>query len=102
MDINIFTYLARNLSIRSPRNGCLHAESDSLDSITKEAKSNGLIMTSHNLVDADRSSSFTSIYSKREQKGTNQDCFVVWEVRLYALRIVAFCYNCSFKIVSFI
>ncbi|GAA0185568.1 protein phosphatase [Lithospermum erythrorhizon] len=74
-----FTGLARNLSIRSPRKSYLDAQSDDLDSITKEARNNGLVLTSPCIVDAKSSGSFTSIYSKRGQKGINQDCFVVWE-----------------------
>ncbi|KAG9130503.1 hypothetical protein Leryth_023344 [Lithospermum erythrorhizon] len=74
-----FNDLARNISTRSPRKMCHYAKSDTLDSIIKEARSDGLISTSPTVVDANSSTNFTSIYSKRGQKGINQDCFVVWE-----------------------
>ncbi|KAK1293065.1 putative protein phosphatase 2C 34 [Acorus calamus] len=53
---------------------------EAADALTREAKKNGLISKSSGTVSAESSgSSFASVYSKRGEKGINQDCFVVWE-----------------------
>jgi hypothetical protein len=48
--------------------------------MAKEAKKNDLILCSSGTVNVDGSNNFASVFSKRGQKGTNQDCCIVWEV----------------------
>ncbi|KAK1315634.1 putative protein phosphatase 2C 73 [Acorus calamus] len=53
---------------------------EAADALAREAKKNGLISKSSGTVSAESSGSFfASVYSKRGEKGVNQDCFVVWE-----------------------
>ncbi|GAU49437.1 hypothetical protein TSUD_181840 [Trifolium subterraneum] len=47
--------------------------------MAKEAKKNDLILCSSDTVNVDGSNNFASVFSKRGQKGTNQDCCIVWE-----------------------
>ncbi|KAK1278634.1 putative protein phosphatase 2C 34 [Acorus gramineus] len=53
---------------------------EAADALAREAKKSGLISKSSGTVSAESSGSFfASVYSKRGEKGVNQDCFVVWE-----------------------
>ncbi|XP_059648467.1 probable protein phosphatase 2C 34 [Cornus florida] len=52
---------------------------EAAEAMVKEAKKNNLILRSSGTVSVDGSNNFASVFSKRGQKGVNQDCFVVWE-----------------------
>lgn len=78
---SMFSGLARSLSIKKGKNN--HGNSDARDAaeaMAKEAKKNDMILRSSGIVNVDGSNNFASVFSKRGQKGTNQDCCIVWEV----------------------
>ncbi|MED6138624.1 hypothetical protein PIB30_076087 [Stylosanthes scabra] len=52
---------------------------DAAEAMAKEAKKNDLILCSSGTVNVDGSKNYASIFSKKGQKGVNQDCCVVWE-----------------------
>ncbi|RVW97905.1 putative protein phosphatase 2C 73 [Vitis vinifera] len=52
---------------------------EAVEVMAKEAKKNDLILHSSGFVNVNGSNNFTSLYSKRGEKGVNQDCFIVWE-----------------------
>ncbi|XP_062108667.1 probable protein phosphatase 2C 34 [Humulus lupulus] len=52
---------------------------ETADALSKEAKKNELISRSSGIVKSQNSDNLSSIFSKRGQKGINQDCLVVWE-----------------------
>ncbi|MED6156423.1 hypothetical protein PIB30_014389 [Stylosanthes scabra] len=52
---------------------------DAAKAMAKEAKKNDLILCSSGTVNVDGSKNYASIFSKKGQKGVNQDCCVVWE-----------------------
>ncbi|XP_050223613.1 probable protein phosphatase 2C 34 [Mercurialis annua] len=76
---SMFNGLARSFSsIRKGTSiGCDGREA--ADEMVKEAKRNDLILRSSGFVSVDGSKNFASVFSKRGEKGTNQDCFIVWE-----------------------
>ncbi|XP_031276001.1 probable protein phosphatase 2C 34 [Pistacia vera] len=49
------------------------------EAMAKEAKKDDLILRSSGFVNVDGSNNFASVFSKRGQKGVNQDCAIVWE-----------------------
>lgn len=78
---SMFSGLARSLSIKKGKNN--HGNSDARDAaeaMAKEAKKNDMILRSSGIVNVDGSNNFASVFSKRGQKGVNQDCCIVWEV----------------------
>nr|GLL31820.1 probable protein phosphatase 2C 34 [Ipomoea trifida] len=48
--------------------------------MAKMAKKSDLILRSSGAINVDGSRNFASVFSKRGEKGINQDCFIVWEV----------------------
>ncbi|KAF8401418.1 hypothetical protein HHK36_012357 [Tetracentron sinense] len=74
----LFNRLARSLSIKKGTCGN-DGGREAVDAMAKEAKKNDLILRSSGIVNADGSNNFASVFSKRGQKGVNQDCFIVWE-----------------------
>ncbi|GMI85021.1 E Growth-Regulating 2 [Hibiscus trionum] len=52
---------------------------DAAEAMAKDAKRNDLILRSSGSVNVDGSNNFASVFSKRGQKGVNQDCAIVWE-----------------------
>ncbi|KAL1350703.1 hypothetical protein HN51_014721 [Arachis hypogaea] len=52
---------------------------DAAEAMAREAKKNDLILCSSGTVNVDGSKNYASIFSKKGQKGVNQDCCVVWE-----------------------
>ncbi|KAL3538212.1 hypothetical protein ACH5RR_001578 [Cinchona calisaya] len=76
----MFNELARSLSIKKKRSyfgSC--GGGDAVEAMTKEAKKNDLILTSSGTVNVDGSKNFAAVFSKRGEKGVNQDCCMVWE-----------------------
>ncbi|CAL1397303.1 unnamed protein product [Linum trigynum] len=49
------------------------------EELAKDAKRNELILSSSGIVKSTKSNNFSSVCSRRGQKGVNQDCLVVWE-----------------------
>ncbi|KAK6119059.1 hypothetical protein DH2020_047196 [Rehmannia glutinosa] len=52
---------------------------EAVEAMAKNAKKNELILRTSGIVNVDRSNNLASVFSKRGQKGVNQDCFIVWE-----------------------
>eukprot|EP00262_Sarcandra_glabra_P006641 TRINITY_DN18_c5_g1_i1.p1 TRINITY_DN18_c5_g1~~TRINITY_DN18_c5_g1_i1.p1 ORF type:complete len:361 (-),score=47.89 TRINITY_DN18_c5_g1_i1:47-1129(-) len=71
---SLFDGLARSLSIRRG-NRCSDDDvgREAADSMAKDAKKRDLILSSSG------SNGVASFFTKRGEKGVNQDCFVVWE-----------------------
>lgn len=53
---------------------------EAAEAMAKEAKRNDMILSSSGTVNIDGSNNFASVFSKKGQKGVNQDCCLVWEV----------------------
>ncbi|KAM0064346.1 putative protein-serine/threonine phosphatase [Helianthus debilis subsp. tardiflorus] len=52
---------------------------EAAEAMAKDAKKNEMILRSSGTVNAKGSNNFSSVYSKRGEKGVNQDCCIVWE-----------------------
>lgn len=81
---SMFNGLVRSLSIKKGRYSGKCSRDEAVEVMAKEAKKNDLILRSSGSVNANGSANFASVYSKRGEKGVNQDCFIVLEV--YAFR----------------
>lgn len=78
---SMFNGLARSLSIKKPKNsnGKSYAM-EAAEEMAREAKKKELILKSSGCINADGSHNLASVFSKRGEKGVNQDCAIVWEV----------------------
>ncbi|XP_059652357.1 probable protein phosphatase 2C 73 [Cornus florida] len=76
---SMFNGLARTLSIKKGRNSGNYEGKEAAEVMAKEAKKNDLILRSSGTVNINGSNNFASLFSKRGEKGVNQDCFIVWE-----------------------
>ncbi|XP_043697177.1 probable protein phosphatase 2C 34 [Telopea speciosissima] len=76
---SLFNGLARTLSVRRGKNCRIDVGKEAAEAMAKEAMKNDLILRSPGIVNADGSNNFASVFSKRGNKGVNQDCFIVWE-----------------------
>ncbi|GFP79137.1 probable protein phosphatase 2c 73 [Phtheirospermum japonicum] len=77
---SMFNGLARSFSIKktkSPNNNCDGREA--VEAMAKDAKKNDLILRTSGIVNIDGSRNLASVFSKRGEKGVNQDCCIVWE-----------------------
>ncbi|KAK6915636.1 PPM-type phosphatase-like domain, partial [Dillenia turbinata] len=75
----IFNGLARSLSIKKGKISRNCGGREAAEAMVKDAKKNDLILKSSGVVSADGSNNFVAVFSKRGQKGVNQDCCIVWE-----------------------
>ncbi|CAA0815605.1 Probable protein phosphatase 2C 34 [Striga hermonthica] len=80
---SMFNGLARSLSMKiskNLKNNCETYDSrDVVESMAKDAKKNDLILKNSGIIDVDGSNNLASVFSKRGEKGVNQDCCIVWE-----------------------
>ncbi|KAL2468633.1 putative protein phosphatase 2C 73 [Forsythia ovata] len=80
---SMFNGLARSLSTKKTKNlknnGGNSDAREAVETMIKDAKKNDLILRSSGTVNVSRTKNFASVFSKRGQKGVNQDCCVVWE-----------------------
>lgn len=76
----MFNGLARSFSFKKGRNSGKCSGREAAEAMAKEAKKNGLILRTSGTVNVDGSNNFASVFSKKGQKGANQDCSIVWEV----------------------
>ncbi|KAL2490444.1 putative protein phosphatase 2C 73 [Abeliophyllum distichum] len=80
---SMFNGLAKSLSTKKTKslknNGGNSDAREAVETMIKDAKKNDLILRSSGTVNVSRSKNFASVFSKRGQKGVNQDCCVVWE-----------------------
>lgn len=79
---SMFNGWARSFSIKKASSSGNCGGREAVEVMAKEAKKNDLILHSSGFVNVNGSNNFTSLYSKRGEKGVNQDCFIVWEVCL--------------------
>ncbi|XP_022965805.1 probable protein phosphatase 2C 34 [Cucurbita maxima] len=78
----MFNGLARSFSFKKGRNaGSLANEGgrEAAKAMVKEAKKKDSILCNSGFLNAEGSESFASVFSKRGNKGVNQDCCIVWE-----------------------
>lgn len=75
----IFNGLARSFSFKKGRSTGDCDVREAAETMAKEAKKNDLILCSSGIVNANGSENFASVFSKRGEKGANQDCCIVWE-----------------------
>ncbi|KDP23431.1 hypothetical protein JCGZ_23264 [Jatropha curcas] len=76
---SMFNGLARSLLIRKGKNYDSGDGREAAEEMAKEAKKNDLILRSSGFINLDGSKNSASGFSKRGEKGTNQDCFIIWE-----------------------
>lgn len=82
---SMFNGLARSISsikkTKSLKNTCASSDGkEAVKAMAKDAKRNDLILRSSGIVNVEGSNNLASVYSKRGEKGANQDCCIVWEV----------------------
>ena len=78
---SMFNGLARSFSIKRVKNsGNGVVGREVVEAMEKDAKKNELILRSSGVVNVDGSKNFASVFTRRGQKGVNQDCCIVWEV----------------------
>ncbi|KAK9136793.1 hypothetical protein Sjap_007387 [Stephania japonica] len=69
-----------SLSIKKGRNRCGDDIGREItEEMAKEAKKNGLMLHSSGVVHVQGSNNFASVFTRRGEKGANQDCLIVWE-----------------------
>lgn len=85
---SMFNSLARSFSNKKAKNnnGKSYAK-EAADEMAREAKKKAMILKSSGCVHADGSNNLASVFSRRGEKGVNQDCAIVWEVHYYLLMI---------------
>ncbi|KZV43665.1 Phosphatase 2C family protein isoform 1 [Dorcoceras hygrometricum] len=80
---SMFSGIARSLSMkRTPSSKSKNQKSDGnevVDAVGKNAKKEELILRTSGVVSIEGSKNVASVYSKRGEKGVNQDCSIVWE-----------------------
>jgi len=52
-----------------------------VEAMAKEARKNEMLLSSSGIIKSDKSNNFSCVFTKKGQKGFNQDCLIVWEVR---------------------
>lgn len=55
---------------------------EAAEGMVKDAKKNDFILRSSGCLNIDGSKNFASGFSKKGEKGVNQDCLIVWEVSI--------------------
>ena len=75
--------LTKNISNKDGKRRINHGRQATI-ALAKEARKNGLLLTSHGNVNAKWSSNYACAYFRGGNKGINQDRFIVWEVNYQA------------------
>lgn len=76
----MFNGLARSFSIKKVKNsGNGDAARETAEAMARDAKKNDLILKSSGIVNIEGSKNFATVFTKKGQKGVNQDCCIVWE-----------------------
>ncbi|KAM7273067.1 hypothetical protein ACFE04_027731 [Oxalis oulophora] len=76
----MFNGLAHSFSFKKGKiSGNVCDGREAADESAKEAKKKGLILRSSGFLNVDNSNNCASVSSKRGNKGSNQDCAIVWE-----------------------
>ncbi|CAI9290897.1 unnamed protein product [Lactuca saligna] len=71
--------ITRNITTKNVKKRRINFGREATNALAKEARKNGLLLTSPGSVCANGSSNYVSAYSKGGNKGINQDSFIVWE-----------------------
>lgn len=50
-----------------------------VEAMAKEARKNEMLLSSSGIIKSDKSNNFSCVFTKKGQKGFNQDCLIVWE-----------------------
>ena len=79
--------LSRVISTIKGRNSQKDTGKEAAEALAKDARKKELMLSSSGIVKSSKSDNFTSVCSRRGQKGTNQDSSVVWEVRQVMRRL---------------
>lgn len=86
---SMFNGLARSFSIKKVKNsGNGVVGRETAEAMAKDCKKNEMILRSSGIVNVNGSKNFASVFSKRGQKGVNQDCCIVWEVCIHLINIL--------------
>lgn len=76
----MFNGLARSFSIKKVKNSVnSDAARETAEAMARDAKKNDLILKSSGIVNIEGSKNFATVFTKKGQKGVNQDCCIVWE-----------------------
>ncbi|KAK4491368.1 hypothetical protein RD792_002107 [Penstemon davidsonii] len=80
---SMFNGLARSISIKKTKylknNSGNRGGREAVESMAKDAKKKDLILRTSGIVDVQGSKNLASVFSKRGEKGVNQDSCIVWE-----------------------
>ncbi|XP_027365522.1 probable protein phosphatase 2C 34 isoform X1 [Abrus precatorius] len=76
---SVFNGLAKSFAMKKRRNSGRCSGREAAEAMAKEAKKNHFLLHSSGTVSVDGSNNFASVFSKKGQKGVNQDCCLVWE-----------------------
>lgn len=71
--------LTKNIATKNGKKRRINLGREATIALAKEARKNGLLLTSPGIVNAEWSSNYVSAYSKGGNKGINQDSLIVWE-----------------------
>lgn len=78
---SMFNGLARSFSMKKLKNSSNgDVGKEAAETMAKDAKKSDLILRSSGIVNVNGSENFASVFTRRGQKGVNQDCCMVWEV----------------------
>lgn len=82
---SMFNGIARSFSIKKAKKdkNCKTYAKEAADEMAREAKKKELILRSSGCINADGSNNLASVFSRRGEKGVNQDCAIVWEVHYF-------------------
>jgi len=85
-----FNRLAKSFATKKGRSSDECNGREAAVAMAKEAKRNHFMLHSSGTVNVDGSNNFASVFSKKGQKGVNQDCCIVWEVctNIYFLLLI--------------
>ncbi|KAK4273419.1 hypothetical protein QN277_021826 [Acacia crassicarpa] len=75
----MFNGLARSIATKKGTSSGSCDGREAAEAMAKQAKRRDLMLCSSGTVNADGSNNFASVFSRRGQKGINQDCCLVWE-----------------------
>ncbi|KAK7269391.1 hypothetical protein RIF29_22117 [Crotalaria pallida] len=76
---SMFNGLAKSFVMKKGKSSNRCSGREAAEAMAKEAKKNESLLCSSGTVHVDGSNNFASVFSKKGQKGVNQDCCIVWE-----------------------
>ncbi|XP_076951220.1 putative protein phosphatase 2C 34 [Bidens hawaiensis] len=76
---SLLSGLTKNIATKNGKKRRINLGREATEALAKEARKNGLLLTSSGNVGAKWSDNYVSAYSKGGNKGINQDCFIVWK-----------------------